>query len=94
MHKYEMLILLNSEMTDEAREAELKKYADIVVNDGGAVESVDKWGVKKLAYPIRFKTDAFEALMTFNAEGRVVAELDRVAGISGDVLRRMITKID
>ena len=94
MHKYEMLILLNSEMTDEAREAELKKYADIVVNDGGAVESVDKWGVKKLAYPIRFKTDAFEALMTFNAEGRVVAELDRVAGISSDVLRRMITKID
>ncbi len=94
MHKYEMLILLNSEMTDEAREAELKKYADIVVNDGGAVESVDKWGVKKLAYPIRFKTDAFEALMTFTAEGRVVAELDRVAGISSDVLRRMITKID
>ena len=32
--------------------------------------------------------------MTFTAEGRVVAELDRVAGISGDVLRRMITKID
>ena len=94
MHKYEMLILLNSEMTDEAKEAELKKYADIVVNDGGAVESVDKWGVKKLAYPIRFKTDAFEALMTFTAEGRVVAELDRVAGISSDVLRRMITKID
>ena len=94
MHKYEMLILLNSEMTDEAREAELKKYADIVVNDGGAVESVDKWGVKKLAYPIRFKTDAFETLMTFTAEGRVVAELDRVAGISSDVLRRMITKID
>ena len=94
MHKYEMLILLNSEMTDEAREAELKKYADIVTNDGGAVESVDKWGVKKTAYPIRFKTDAFHALMTFTAEGRVVAELDRVAGISGDVLRRMITKID
>ena len=65
MHKYEMLILLNSEMTDEAREAELKKYADIVTNDGGAVESVDKWGVKKT-----------------------------VAGISSDVLRRMITKID
>ena len=94
MHKYEMLILLNSEMTDEAREAELKKYADIVTNDGGAVESVDKWGVKKTAYPIRFKTDAVHALMTFTAEGRVVAELDRVAGISGDVLRRMITKID
>ena len=48
MQKYEMLILLNSEMTEEAREAELKKYADIVTSMGGNVEATDKWGVKKL----------------------------------------------
>ncbi len=94
MQKYEMLILLNSELTEEAREAELKKYADIVTSEGGVVESFDKWGVKKTSYPIRFKTDAFYALMTFTAKGEVVAELDRVAGISADVLRRMITKIE
>ncbi len=93
MQKYEMLILLNSEMTEEAREAELKKYADIVTSMGGYVEATDKWGVKKTAYPIRYKADAFFALMTFVADGAVVAELDRVAGLSGDVLRRMITKV-
>ncbi len=93
MQKYEMLILLNSEMTEEARDAELKKYTDIVASMGGVVDSLDKWGVKKTTYPIRFKSDAFYALMTFTAEGAVVAELDRVAGISGDVLRRMITKL-
>ena len=32
MQKYEMLILLRSDMEDEAREAELKKYADIVTS--------------------------------------------------------------
>ena len=37
MQKYEMLILLRSDMEDEAREAELKKYADIVTTMGGAV---------------------------------------------------------
>ncbi len=94
MQKYEMLLLLNSELTEEAREAELKKYADIVTSMGGAVESTDKWGVKKTTYPIKFKTDAFYALMTFTAEGPVVKELDRIAGISTGVLRRMITKID
>ena len=92
MQKYEMLILLKSDMEEEAREAELKKYADIVASMGGAVESTDKWGVKKLTYPIAFKQDAFYALMTFTAEGAVVKELDRVAGISSDVLRRIITK--
>lgn len=94
MQKYEMLILLNSELTEEAREAELKKYADIITLAGGVVESTDKWGVKKTSYPINFKTDAFYALITFVAEGAVVKELDRVAGISGDVLRRVITKVN
>ena len=88
-----MLILLRSDMEEEAREAELKKYADIVASFGGSVESTDKWGVKKMAYPIAFKSDAFYALMTFLANGAAIAELDRVAGLSGDVLRRMITKV-
>ena len=90
--KYEMLMLLKSDMEDEAREAEIQKYADIVTSMGGSVESVDKWGVRKTAYPIQFKTEAFFALMTFVAEGNVIKELDRVAGISADMLRRVITK--
>ena len=94
MQKYEMLILLRSDMEEEAREAELKKYADIVTKMGGSVESTDKWGVKRTAYTIKFKTDAFYALMKFQAEGNVIAELDRVAGLSGDVLRRIITKAE
>ncbi len=92
MQKYEMLMLLKSGMEDEAREAELKKYTDIVSSMGGTVESVDKWGVRKTAYPISFQTEAYFVLMTFVAGGDVVKELDRVAGISADMLRRVITK--
>ena len=94
MKKYEMLLLLKSDLDEEAREAELKKYADIVTSMGGAVEATDKWGVKKTAYTVDFQTDAFYALMKFSAEGNAVMELDRVAGLSGVVLRRMITKAE
>ncbi len=94
MQKYEMLILLRSDMEEEAREAELKKYADIVTSMGGSVEATDKWGVKKTAYPIDYKTDAFFALMTFGAPGKTIAELNRVAGISADVIRCVITKVE
>ena len=44
MKKYEMLLLLKSDMEEEAREAELNKYREIVSSKGGAVESTDKWG--------------------------------------------------
>ena len=92
MAKYEMLYLLNNDAKDEAKNAEIEKYENVVKSMNGAVVSTDKWGTKKLAYPIKFKNEAYYVLMTFEADGQVVNELDRVAGIDSEVLRRMITK--
>ena len=94
MAKYEMLYLLNNELSEEAREAEIAKYEDIVKTMGGALVSTDKWGSKKTAYPINYKTEAYYVLMTFEAEANVVNELERVAGIDADVVRRLITKLN
>ena len=93
MAKYEMLYLLNNDLSDEAKEAEIAKYEDIVKTMGGALVSTDKWGTKKTAYPINYKTEAYYVLMTFEAEANVIDELERVAGIDADVLRRMTTKL-
>ena len=90
--KYEMLYLIDSSIAEEARDALIAKFEDVVKNLGGTVLSTDKWGVKKLAYPINYKSDAFYVLMTFEAEGTTVKELDRIAGITDGVMRRMITK--
>ena len=92
MKTYEMLYVLDSALADEAKEAFVKKFEDVVTNSNGKVVSTDKWGVKKLAYPINYKNDGYYVLMTFEAEGSVVKELDRVAGLSVEVLRRVITK--
>lgn len=90
--KYEMLYLIDSSIAEEARDALIAKFEEIVKNLGGKVVSTDKWGVKKLAYPINYKSDAFYVLMTFEAEGSAIKELDRVAGITDGILRRMISK--
>ena len=93
MAKYEMLYLINNELTDEAKDAKIAKYEGVVTSMGGAVASTDKWGTKKTAYPINFKNEAYYVLMTFEADGKVVEELKRVAGIDADVVRRLITKL-
>ena len=90
--KYEMLYLIDSSIADEAREELIAKFEGLVSGLGGKVLSTDRWGVKKLAYPIDYKNDAFYVLMTFEAEGSAIKELDRVCGITDGVLRRMITK--
>ena len=92
MRKYEMLYILDATLTDEAKDAIIAKFDAIVKECGGNVLKVDKWGVKKLAYPINYKNEGFYVLMSFEASTTVVAELKRIAGITDGVIRRLITK--
>ncbi len=94
MAKYELLYLLNNDSTEEVKAAEIAKYEDIVKSMGGVVVSTDKWGTKKTAYPINYKTEAYYVLMTFEADSKVLTELERVARIDSEVLRRMVTKLN
>lgn len=92
MTKYEMLYILDASLTDEAKESIVKKFEDLVTSNGGVVESIDRWGVKKLQYPINYKNEGYYVLMNFEAEKTLVVEIKRVAGIVDGIIRRLITK--
>jgi small subunit ribosomal protein S6 len=92
MTKYEMLYILDSALADEAKEAIIKKFEDLVTENGGVVEKTDRWGLKKLQYPINYKNEGYYVLMTFEADKTLVVELKRVAGIIDGIIRRLITK--
>ena len=91
MKTYEMIYVLDASLADEAKEVLAKKFEDIVTSKGGKVLAVDKWGVKKLAYPINYKTDGDYTVMTFEADGTVVKEIERVSDLTAEVLRRIIS---
>ena len=91
MKTYEMIYALDAALSDEVKEGFAQKFQDVVAANGGKVVSVDKWGVKKLAYPINYKTDGDYVVMTFEADGATVKEIERISDLSVEVLRRMIT---
>ncbi len=93
MTKYEMLYIIDATLSDEAKEAIIKKFEDLVAANGGVVEKTDRWGVKKLQYPIDYKTEGYYVLMTFEAAKTLVVEIKRIAGITDGIVRRLITKI-
>ena len=92
MRKYEMLYILSTEIAEEERDAIISKFEKVVLDNGGTVEKIDKWGAKKLVYPINYKTEGYYVLMTFESDTTLVAELKRVAGITDGGMRRLITK--
>ncbi|MBQ9514263.1 MAG: 30S ribosomal protein S6 [Clostridia bacterium] len=92
MTKYEMLYILDKDLADEAKEAIIKKFEDLVTSNGGTVEQTDRWGMKKLQYPINYKSEGYYVLMTFEAEKTLVVEMKRIASITDGMIRRLITK--
>ena len=92
MRKYEMLYILSTDLAEEVRDGIVSKFENVVKENGGTVEKVDKWGVKKLAYPINYKTEGYYVLMAFESDVNLITELKRVAGITDGILRRLITK--
>ena len=92
MTKYEMLYILDASLTDEAKEGIITKFEDLVKNNGDVIEKTDRWGVKKLQYPINYKSEGYYVLMTFEADPTLVVEIKRIAGIVDGVIRRLITK--
>ena len=92
MTKYEMLYILSTKLADEAKDGIIARLEGVVTNGNGTVEKTEKWGAKKLAYPISYETEGFYVLMAFECDPSLVAELTRVAGITEGMLRHMITK--
>jgi small subunit ribosomal protein S6 len=87
-----MLILISAELEEPKEEAE--KIEEVVRNLGGQVVKVDVWGKRRLAYPIRKKTEGFYVLFNFDLEPAQTFELKRVLGLRANIYRQMIILLD
>ena len=92
MNSYELLYILNNELADEAKESVIEKLNAVVTANGGTVDNVDKWGTRRLAYPINYKNEGYYVLVNFTAPANLPDELERVMRITDAVVRFMIVK--
>ena len=92
MNSYELLYILNNELADEAKEQVIEKLNAVVTANGGTVDNVDKWGTRRLAYPINYKNEGFYVLVNFTAPATLPDELERVMRITDSVIRFLVVK--
>ncbi len=92
MAKYEVLYILSPSISDEEREATITKFKEYVENNGGKVDAIDKWGLKQLAYPIKFKKEGHYVLMTYNAPAESSIAMGKLMLITENILRHIIVK--
>jgi small subunit ribosomal protein S6 len=90
MKAYELLLMLNPSLEEDARAAVLDKVQGVITADGGVVDTVDGWGKRKLAFEIGKITEGEYVLVDFHTKPAAIAELDRVLRITDPVVRFMI----
>ena len=97
MNKYELLTIFSASMSDEQKDAIVDKYSKLMEKNGGKVESVNKanpWGLRKLAYPIKYKNEGYYVLYNFEASAEVAANVVSLMRIDENVLRQMCLRKD
>ena len=92
MTQYEIILLLDPELADERQNEILTRIRELVEERGGAWQSQDAWGRRKLAYEIEKRSEAFYYLLQFDCDGETLEELTRVLKITDGVLRHMAVR--
>ena len=92
MNKYELALVLNAKIEDDARTATLEKVKEYIARFGGTVTNIDEWGKKRLAYEIQKMREGFYYFIQFEADATCPAEVERHVRIMDNVLRYLVVK--
>jgi small subunit ribosomal protein S6 len=91
---YEVMFILRPDVVEEDADKLIAGFSTNVTNGGGTVKTVDKMGRRKLAYAVQKFNDGFYVLLTIEASGPVVLELERRLRVTEQVIKFITVRID
>ena len=93
MNKYESVVIINPSVDEDKVKALTDKFSDLI-NKHGKVEKVDNLGKKKLAYEVKKNKEGIYAVIYFEAEPTLIAELERNYRITDEVIKFIVVKVE
>ncbi|MBR4175769.1 MAG: 30S ribosomal protein S6 [Lachnospiraceae bacterium] len=90
MNKYELALVISSNVEEDVKLATLDKAKALIERFGGVITNVDDAGKKKLAYEIQKMREGFYYFVKFDAEPTAPAEIESRIRIQDNVLRYLI----
>src|ERR1700756_4685018 len=91
---YEVMFIIRPDVAEEDADKLIAGFTTTVTNGGGVVKSVEKMGRRKLAYMVRKFNDGNYVLLTIEANGAVVLELERRLRVSEPVIKFITVRMD
>lgn len=94
LREYELMLILPVGLEDEASQAAIQRVQTYVTSHGGAVDTFEPWGRRRLAYPIKHQREGMYHLAKFSLAPEHAIDLDRTLQRSEQVLRHLMVRVD
>ena len=91
---YEVMFIVRPDVADEEVDKLVTGFTATVTSGGGVVKSVEKMGRRKLAYMVRKFSDGNYILLTIEADGAGVLELERRLRVTEQVIKFITVRMD
>lgn len=92
MPGYELVFILNADLSEDDFTRVLGKVNDQITKLGGTVTETNQWGKRRLAYPIKKQAEGNYVLEKVQIKQTALKELDTNLKLSEDVLRYLFVR--
>jgi small subunit ribosomal protein S6 len=92
VNQYETVFIAEPEVSNEQVDQFLNKIKQIVTTHKGTLTAEDRWGRRRLAYPIGGHREGFYTVATFSAEPTVVSALEHLYNVTDMILRHLVVR--
>jgi len=94
LRNYEMVLIISPEITDEILDTKIDNISQSITEKGGVVSEIERWGKRRLAYPIGHFMEGNYVLTRFTFKPSLSKELEANLQISEEVLRHLLIRVD
>ncbi len=94
MREYELVLVVSPEGGEEDFPATVDRVHGLIKERGGEVKNVDRWGRRRLAYPLDRFTEGYYSITQFTLDPQDVREIERGIELADDVLRHLVVRMD
>jgi small subunit ribosomal protein S6 len=91
---YEVMFIVRPDLEDEEADKLIESLSTTVKTGGGLVKTAEKLGRRKLAYQVRKFNDGNYILLTVEADGAVILELERRLRVTEQVIKFITVRMD
>ena len=93
LRDYELVFIVSPEVADESLESQIDGISQFITGKNGVISDVERWGQKKLAYPVAHFLEGNYVLTRFKLSPARCRELEASLEISEEILRHLLIKL-